>query len=1060
MRSCPYCQSLFDDNVSVCPHDGYSLGNADPLLGATLDGRYRVDSLIGAGGMGAVYCATQLALKRRVALKFIKTGRASSSAVERFNKEALAVARLKHRNIVAVYDYGVAPEIGAYIAMEYLEGRTLRAEVMRLGCLGVGYTLELMDQVCAAIEYAHRNGVIHRDVKTENVFLEAGEDGGIEVKVLDFGIAKLSDSTSRHRTASGFIIGTPAYMSPEQGAGLPIDGRTDVYSLGCVLFECLTGRPPFNAPNRSAMLAKHLTEPPKRPSQLVPGIPGEVDEVVLRSLAKHASARFASVSALRNALASCRGISARVATSVILPPTPSVVLSGTRFEEPSLAPGNLPAQITRFVGRRRELEQVKRLLCQTRLVTLTGPAGIGKSRLAIQVGHELAGSFADGVWYVDASNLEDPLQLAAALARSLRVDCPPDTPLLDALAAALKTRRALILLDGVESVCGECGVVATTLLYAAESLSLLVTSRDPLEVPGEAIWPVPALALPDSSSGLSRDERNDADAVRLFVDRARLNRPGFEVDDENAATVFSLCRRLDGIPLAIELAAGWIKTMSPQEILERADSRTLLAGGPVTAGGTLLAAIRSTLDMLGPEERHLFERLAVFDGGWDLHAALAVVRPDEGSYVIVDILTRLVNRSLVFVDSRASQTRYRMLEVMRRIALETLAASGQADAVRERFLQWFLNLADEGDEGMRGPRQRQWLRQLEADYGNLRSALRLLAETGQWQRYSGLCAALGYLWRATGRIEEGSRWLQQAADHCDGQPPALQARVYKAAGMLAYYRADMREARRLAERSVELLRSTGDQVGAAEALYNLGAIVNAQSDYDEAGRWYQESLELFRAAGAERGISRALNGLGLLAMDRGETQKAIDFFLEALPIARRVGEPRGTAGLLGNLATAHQQMGDYGAAAAYAQECLEMAGDLGDRELAMLALQATASIERGLGRFAEANAHSIEALRVAHEMGNVHVAAQSLEVLAACACSDGRFERALRLAGAAAAVRASAGIPAHLSERADLDHALFPARAFLGNDAADRYFNMGTLLNLEQAVELARCDTE
>ena len=297
MRQCPACHKRFDPTIEVCPNDGSRLIPLNPLLGATIEGKFRIESQLGRGAMGTVYRATQLNLERPVAMKVMRSDILSNPvAIERFKREALAIARLKHPRIVAIYDYGVAPEVGAYIVMEYLEGRSLNAEVKDRKRIPIEQAVRWMRQVCQAVAVAHNAGVIHRDLKPHNIFLEATDDGPF-VKVLDFGLAKLQRTTDQgigSLTKSGTLVGSPPYMSPEQCEDLPLDAQSDIYSLGCVFYEMVAGRPPFVGSSPIDTLVKHMNEQPKPPSDYAPDVPPAIDAVLLKALSKHKQDRYES----------------------------------------------------------------------------------------------------------------------------------------------------------------------------------------------------------------------------------------------------------------------------------------------------------------------------------------------------------------------------------------------------------------------------------------------------------------------------------------------------------------------------------------------------------------------------------------------------------------------------------------------------------------------------------------------------------------------------------------------------------------------------------------------
>jgi serine/threonine protein kinase len=406
-RRCPTCGRACDGSLAVCPEDRTPL--AAGLGGVLLGERYRIGDRLGVGGMSAVYRATQVQLERSVAVKVARGGLFDDPAVaERFKREALAVARLKHPHVVTVYDFGVQEGVGAYLVMELLEGHSLREELTNRGRVALERAIEMMRQVCSAVHAAHTVGVIHRDLKPDNIFLERTPDGET-VKVLDFGIAKVQEGLGLAAlTATGTIVGT-AYMSPEQCEGESLDMRSDVYSLGCVFYEMVTGHAPFAGSSFVSMMTKHIAEPPRPLRVWDPEVPSWLETALLRALAKNPTERFQTAAELGAAVAAFSGdVSLQVTLDLNAPTTPAAQWGA----HPRMAPNNLPKPVTPFVGRAREVAELRQIFEQSRLVTITGAGGVGKTRLALKVAEEALGRFPEGVWFVDLAALAEGREMS------------------------------------------------------------------------------------------------------------------------------------------------------------------------------------------------------------------------------------------------------------------------------------------------------------------------------------------------------------------------------------------------------------------------------------------------------------------------------------------------------------------------------------------------------------------------------------------------------------------------------------------------------------------------
>jgi non-specific serine/threonine protein kinase len=1069
------CGRTFQDTTSVCPTDGTALGAPDPLLGSLLEGKYRIDALVSYGGMGAVYRGTQVHLERTVAIKVVRAEHlGDASSVERFEREARTIARVHHPHIVIIHDFGFAPGVGAYLVMEYLQGHSLRQELQQRGSLPPAKAVDLLRQVCSAVHAAHVAGVIHRDLKPDNVFLEDSAHGPA-VKVLDFGIAKLQDASGQpvgNTTTAGTFIGTPSYMSPEQCLGEPIDARSDIYALGCVLYEMLAGRPPFVAPSAAAVLRKHVAESPAPIRRYAPEVPAHCEAALERALAKRATDRFSSALELAAALA---GPSWMAPTQTVIAeearaPDSMVTRSewhvGERPTRTSAAhrkvPNNLPQQVTSFVGRRAELDRLKVLLGEARLVTLTGPGGIGKTRLAVKLAMSVLENFPGGVWLVELAAVSDPELIGETIAAALGIRPDAGGTLTVTIAGRLGTAPTLLMLDNCEHLIEACAALIERLLRACPALRIVATSQEVVGIVGEAVCRVPTLGVPGTKQRGSLEELSRSEAVELFCERARLCKTGFELTALNAPAIAALCQRLDGIPLAIELAAARIKVLSPEQILERLDDRfRLLTGGSRTVlprQQTLRATMEWSYSLLTEAERVLLRRLSVFAGGFTLEAAEAVVADAPGGADIaedvLDLLSRLVDKSLVLVDESELGVRYRLLDTIRQYGSEKLEEAGEAADLRSRHSEWYLRFAEHGRGAVRRPDEGAWLRRLEAEHDNFRGALRWLREQpgGAGGAIMRLCAALGRFWEIRGHWSEGRRWLAAALETAGDQLPPLRAEAYFWAGCLAQQQGDFERACELLRESLAIRREAGDAPAIAQTLNRLGNALHWQGEYAEGAAHQREALEMFRSIGQLDGVATALSGLGLSAMDAGDAAEAEALFTESLALFRQVGNDRGASVVLHNLAEVALSRHDLDTATELLDESLAIAEALDDKHIIAYSTNVLGAVSTARGDLARAAELHRDALVRTRELGDKAGLAYVIEGFACLAAARADARQALILAGAATALRDAIGAKQSPAERHALDVTLAEARNALGPEESAALFEEGRGLTLAQAV--------
>ncbi|PYO39393.1 MAG: XRE family transcriptional regulator, partial [Gemmatimonadetes bacterium] len=683
----------------------------------------------------------------------------------------------------------------------------------------------------------------------------------------------------------------------------------------------------------------------------------------------------------------------------------------------------LPVPLTSFVGREHGVAEVRGLLGTTRLLTLTGPGGVGKTRLALRVAQAVVEVDEAPVAFVDLAPLADPAQVPAAVARVLGVREQPPRPLLDTLREALRPRRLLLVWDNCEYLLAASAELVDGLLRACPGLRLLATSREPLDVAGETTWPVPPLGVPNLPS-LSAWERlaEESEAVRLFIERAGAARPDFELSERNAQAVAEVCVRLDGIPLAIELAAARVPVLTPEQLAARLDDRfRLLVGGSRSAlprQQTLRATVDWSYDLLAEPERRLFDRLSVFAGGWSLEAAEAVGAGDGvDPSGVLDLLGRLVAKSLVVADpGPEGAMRYRLLETIRAYGREKLHEAGEEAALGQRHLDWCLALAERAEPELLGRNQAAWLDRLETEHDNLRAALRWCLESGDGETGLRLAGALGRFWFVRGYLSEGSRWFEQLfALPSTMTAEDARAKALSAAGLLAAVRGDHERAGRFLEEALALWRELGDKHRIARSLNNLGGLAYQQGEYRTARCWYEEALALWREVGDQRGIANQVISLGVLA----------------------------------------RQEGDYQQAAQLCEGALALFEERGDQEGIALASMVLGAVAHNRGDTERAQALLKESLIVFSELGDKSNIAECLELLAGLASAQGQPIRAARLCGSAQALIESIGLTPAPADRYQYERNVAAVRASLGEAAFAAAWAEGRAMPLEQAIASA-----
>jgi predicted ATPase/DNA-binding NarL/FixJ family response regulator len=739
-------------------------------------------------------------------------------------------------------------------------------------------------------------------------------------------------------------------------------------------------------------------------------------------------------------------------------------------------PNNLPIQATPFIGREQELAALRAQLVRgdLRLLTLTGPGGTGKTRLALEAAVALMDSFSDGVFFVSLAPLADPGLVPSAIAQALDLTEAGGRPFMQSLQDFVRDKRLLLVLDNFEHVIGAAPVVGT-LLGNAPGLSILVTSRAVLRVYGEHDFPVPPMALPDEAVAPSAAYVAQFEAARLFVERARAARPDFSLTDTNAPLVAELCRRLDGLPLALELAAARLRALPLRALLDRLERRL-----PVLTGGsrdlparqqTLRNTIAWSYDLLNSDEQALFRWLSVFRG-FTLEAAEALCAapsPVRATSValppftidVLDGITGLVEQSLLHQqDDEDGQPWYVMVETIREYATERLVESGDAPAIQRRHILYYLNLLESADPQLHGQRQREWLVRLEREHNNVRAALDMSCAAGYHEPAYRLALAAWWFWLVHGHMSEGRERLTRVLarfplprgmDERSNQRADIRARALYAAAHVTNALGDYAAARGFQEEALVIRRALGDPMQVAGALEPLGTAAALQGDYDAAQRAFREALEIARSLGNPYMTAMSLHDLANVVHERGDYAAARDLADEAIELLRGIGDMRSLASASLTRAVIAQDEGHFTLAQRLEEEALHLYEAAGDARSVALAQANLGTLATARGDFVAAHARLGESLAMFRDLADTTSMTAVIERFALLLAAEQHHLEAVRLAGAAAALRSSVGVSLSKTSQAKLAASLAPSRRMLGDLAAEVWRD-GQALSLAEAI--------
>jgi predicted ATPase/class 3 adenylate cyclase len=667
---------------------------------------------------------------------------------------------------------------------------------------------------------------------------------------------------------------------------------------------------------------------------------------------------------------------------------------------------NLPAELTPFIGREAELDEIGGQLQDPakRLLTLVGVGGMGKTRLALRAAEELIDTFPNGVWLVEFAKLRDPKlvpqQTAAALGVSAQ-EAEQDQDVTDVLANYLRSKKLLLLLDNCEHLVEACAELAQTLLTDCPDIQLVATSREALGIPGEVSFVVPTMTVPPDGS--QPQELEQYEASRFFLDRARAALPPFQPSSENSAAIVNICRRLDGIPLAIELAAARVKILAPEQIAELLwDRFRLLAGGPRTAlprHQALRATLEWSFNLLSEPEQRLFSVLSVFAGGWSLENAQTLMQDDSHWEAdILEVLSNLVSKSLVTVSREAGHVRYGMLETVHQYASELLELSGGGEAFRRRHARLFIQLAESADPGLRGAEQLIWLETLEVEHENIRAALAWMIASDEADATARLLGALGWFWFIRGYWEEAWRWLTMSLDMVSDPVPELRAKALCRVGAIEIIRGNLDGPPELIQEALEIYTQSSDQEGIAWCLNLLGQVTTFdKQDLEQGAANLQQSIELFRALGDEWGVAWSTRYLGQIAELQEDVQLALALQEEALQGFEKLGDVWNAAHSLFLIGGTLRDSGEYAQAEQCYRESYARCASVKDIVMEAHALQGMGMVELEMERFADAEKSLRRSLDVMERIGDENCRARISSYLARVAQHHGDFDQAATL---------------------------------------------------------------
>ncbi len=948
---------------------------------------------IGRGGFGVVYRCRQVALERVVAVKVLTVGMDEDRA--RFAREQHAMARLtSHPNIVPVLQVGETKSGQPFLVMPYCGQGNIQDRIQRLGALDVAEVLRLGVKMAGALACAHQAEIVHRDVKPANIlYTDFGEPA-----LGDFGIARTG---SGFETAAGMFTGSPAYSAPEVLSGQPPNAASDVYGLGASLFTAMTGHVAFERRAGEmvmAQFARITTEPV--PNLRGQGIPGVAAAIVDTAMARDPADRVSAIE--------LGELIQRAQLQLGLPVTEMVLHGGNkdpgsdrRRTGPAVSPsaplggaagGRLPATVASFVGREAESAQLQELLAASRMVTLIGMGGVGKTTLACHTAAALRPRFGDGLWWVELAELRQGGLLTEVVAAALGVRDQMGRALSDVLVDFLTPRHTLLVLDNCEHLIDHAAKLAETLLRDCPRMQILATSREVLDIEGEAVLRLSPLSCPalDDDPTLKDPTLKDPtlkdptlkdltvstmagyDAVRLFVQRARAAVPGFELDHRNAAAIGRCCARLDGLPLAIELAAARLRAMSAEQIAEELSDRFALLSnarrGAVTRRQSLAACVEWSYDLCAPPEQQLWCRLSVLAETFDLPTARGICGPDIPAHEFLDLLCALVDKSILLRTEDNGVVCFRLLETLRDYGKSRITDAEHTRLAR-RHADWYHHLLSDAEAQWFGPQQLQWIQRLTREMPNIREALQF-SLTDSPPAAADMTADLRRFWAHHASLSEGCQWANRALAALSPEPSIGRVRTLFTAAHLSLRHGDPMTAAGHVAEARTLLEAVDDPVTRGQIDFYEGYTALIIGNLDQARDSLQQAMDTTDDFEVQTNARSAMSWLELVS---GDARSALAWSEKGAELAQAGGGYEILAVALGTVGAAHWRLNDLDRAEQKLQQAIEIAIQVNDKYAVANALEVLAWVAESRHRPRQAR-QAVVLLAAAAEMSRISAA--------------------------------------------------------------------------------------
>ena len=679
-----------------------------------------------------------------------------------------------------------------------------------------------------------------------------------------------------------------------------------------------------------------------------------------------------------------------------------IISPGLREDFPPLKtldsrPNNLPVQLTSFIGREDVMEQVKELFNQTHLLTIIGFGGGGKTRLSMQVGADMIDDFNNGVFIAELAPVSDPSMVVQTIMNSLEVKEEPGKSLEETLTNYLKDKELLLILDNCEHLVNECAELCDVLLGKCPKLKIIATSREALNCAGEQTFIIPPLKLPDASKDNTPEQLTQYESVRLFIERALSVSPNFRVTNTNAPALAEICNRLDGIPLAIELAAARVKVLSLEKIYERLNDRfSLLTGGRRTAlprQQTLRAMIDWSYDLLSEKERTLWNRLSVFQGGWTLEAAEEICSDEKVKQrEVLDLLIQLAEKSIIIYDEE--NERYRILETMKQYGEEKLIEEKEQEIVLDKHLKCFAELVESGSKKLRGTEHLHWISIMDTESGNFEKAILRAVESSNINDGFKIVGSLSYYWQLRGHISEAIRWLEEITKKVPEVIDATYCKIISHKGNFYRFKSDFEKAGKFLRESLNLSREIGDEIGVTDTLNRMGIYEFDRGRFEEAAKYYEENLEIFRKNGDKMGISKTLNNLGNASSNLGDDDRAMKLYEESLGLRRELSDRLGIAITSNNIGILAFERGEFERADELLEESVQVRREMGDMQGIAISAMNLGSSLYNQGKYENATVLYDESARIYDEMGDLSGLSESLYNLGKVEFARGEIEKA------------------------------------------------------------------